>query len=292
MDLDGLSPDLVETILVRHGACSVTLSDGGDDPQLEPAPGETPLWRDTRITGLFDENADLDALESRLRAGLDVEVLPPSRIEALEERDWELEWRNDFAAMRFGDRLWVCPADSLPDRRHGVGVVVRLDPGVAFGTGTHATTALCLEWLDGIDMHGKTILDYGCGSGILAIAALKLGAARAAVTDIDPQALAAARRNAARNGVADRLEVLDLANVAGRYDIVVANILAGPLVELAPELCAATAEGGHLVLSGLLARQRETLETAYAPFVRFDDVAQRVQDGQTWLRLSGSRVSA
>ena len=288
MNLDSLDPADVEDVFLRLGACSVTLSDAGDDPVLEPGPGETPLWSNTRITGLFPGDVDLDIFRAALQNELGVERLPAHRIETLEDRAWEREWLRDFGPMRFGQRLWICPTSHEPPG--GDAVVVRLDPGLAFGTGTHPTTALCLEWLDGIDLAGKTVLDYGCGSGILAIAALKLGAASATGMDIDPQAVIASRQNAADNGVAENLALAgDDAGIEGRFDVIVANILAGPLVQFADSITSRLAGRGMLALSGVLCEQAHDVRAAYAPWIEFDEPAFREQDGQTWSRLTGKR---
>jgi ribosomal protein L11 methyltransferase len=288
MNLDSLDPDEVEAALLRLGACSVTLSDAGNDPVLEPGPGETPLWSNTRITGLFAGDTDLDIVRVALQNALGVERLPHHSIEALEERAWEREWLRDFSAMRFGQRLWVCPTGTQDPGDDAV--VVHLDPGLAFGTGTHPTTALCLEWLDEINPNGKTVLDYGCGSGILAIAALKLGASRATGMDIDPQAVIASRQNAVDNGVAERLSlVADDAAIEGDFDVVIANILAGPLVQFADSITSRLARGGMLALSGVLCEQARDVRAAYAPWIEFDEPAFREQDGQTWSRLTGRR---
>lgn len=288
MDLDSLNPEAVEEIFARHGACSVTLTDGGDKPVLEPAPGETPLWIDTRITGLFMADADLGALEIDLKSTLALDTLPQHRIEALADRDWEREWLKDFGPMRFGERLWICPNDSNPDSADAV--VVRLDPGLAFGTGTHPTTAMCLEWLDGQPLDGKTMLDYGCGSGILAIAALKLGCAAATGMDIDPQALTASTENAVANGIATDFTVLGSdAEIRGKFDIIIANILAGPLVELAESVTTRLSSGGKLALSGILSGQVDVIQAAYAPWIAFDEPEYQSQGGQDWVRLSGKR---
>ena len=205
MNLEALDPAEIETVFVRNGACSVTLSDAGDNPVLEPGVGETPLWADTRITGLFPETADLAKLESDLLTALGLKTLPTHRIEALADRPWEREWLRDFVPMRFGKRLWVCPGDHEIDDASAA--VLYLDPGLAFGTGTHPTTSLCLEWLDSLPLQEKSVLDFGCGSGILALAALKLGCAAATATDNDPQAVTATRQNAIRNEVSERLTV-------------------------------------------------------------------------------------
>jgi ribosomal protein L11 methyltransferase len=288
MNLETLDPASVEEVLVRHGAQSVTFSDAGDLPVLEPGPGETPLWSRTRVAGLFDADADMAKLLEDLRVTLALDDLPEHSLETLADREWEREWLRDFRAMRFGKRLWICPADSRPDQPDAV--VVRLDPGLAFGTGTHATTAMCLEWLDSLDLRGKTLLDYGCGSGVLAIAALKLGGTRAQAMDIDAQAVTAARENAAHNAVQERLIVSASASeIEGHFDVVVANILAGPLAEMAGAISNHVEPGGRLALSGILSEQAASVVQAYAPWVEFDAPAFREQDGQTWARLTGRR---
>jgi ribosomal protein L11 methyltransferase len=288
MNLETLDPSSVEEILVRHGAQSVTFSDAGDAPVLEPRPGETPLWNNTRVTGLFDSGVDMAGLLEDLRASLALEQLPDHSLESLADRDWEREWLRDFGPMQFGRRLWVCPAGSEPDQSDTI--IVRLDPGLAFGTGTHATTAMCLEWLDAIDLQGRTMLDYGCGSGVLAIAALKLGCKQAHAMDIDVQAVTATRENAAQNDVQDRLMVSASADdVDGEFDVVVANILAGPLVELAASISERVKPGGQLALSGILSEQAAGVIEAYAPWVDFDEPEFREQDGQTWTRLTGRK---
>ncbi len=286
MDLDSLDAGDVEEAFLRLGAASVTLTDAGDDPVLEPVPGETPLWSRTRIAGLFAGGTDMDIVRAALQNELALAALPACRVETLEDRAWEREWLKGFGPMRFGRRLWICRTGDLVEDNGAV--VVRLDPGLAFGTGTHATTALCLEWLDGIDLGGKRVLDYGCGSGVLAIAALKLGATSATGMDIDPQALAATRRNAADNGVEVAVVGSDRA-LGGQYDVVVANILAGPLVEFADSITSRLAGGGMLALSGVLCEQAHDVRAAYAPRIAFDETVSREQDGQTWARLTGKR---
>jgi len=288
MDLDRLDPDRVEAALLENGACSVTLTDAGDQPVLEPGPGETPLWASTRITALFADESELENLADALCVALGIDTLPGYRVETLPERAWEREWLRDFGPMRFGRRLWICPGGSDADEPDAV--VVRLDPGLAFGTGTHATTALCLEWLDALGLDDRTLLDYGCGSGVLAIAGLKLGCRSATAMDIDPQAVLATRQNAAENGVADRLTVLDAPeSVAGEFDVVVANILAGPLVQFAESITSTLAGHGMLALSGVLCEQAGDVMEAYAPWIEFEEPAFRTQDGQVWSRLTGRR---
>ena len=213
--------------------------------------------------------------------------MPEHRVETLEDRDWEREWLNDFGPMRFGERLWICPGDSAADDD---AVVVRLDPGLAFGTGTHATTAMCLDWLDGAELVGRTVLDYGCGSGVLAIAALKLGCRQAHAMDIDVQAVTATGQNAAQNDVRDRLMVTASADdIDGQFDVVLANILAGPLADLAESIAQHVKTGGLLTLSGILLEQVDDVLEAYAPWIDFDEPELRSQSGQTWTRLTGRK---
>ena len=289
MDLETLNPDAVEEIFARHGASSITLSDASDRPVLEPAPGETPLWRDTRITGLFSPDADLDALRTDLLQSLSIGDLPENEVSVLADRAWEHEWRRDFGPMQFGSRLWICPGDSSVD--DDVAVVLRLDPGLAFGTGTHASTALCLDWLDGLNLHGLTVLDYGCGSGVLAIAALLLGSDSAVAMDIDPQAVVATQNNATRNNVDSQLTVVGCANeIDGTFDVVVANILANPLIELAEPIARRVNGGCVLALSGILSEQVDQVLEAYRPWIEFDEPVTRQHDAQTWARLTGRRI--
>lgn len=274
------APQLEDTLL-ELGAAAVTLQDSADEPVLEPGVGERPLWRATRVVALFEEHADRDNIVAALATRVD--RLPPWRAERLEDRVWERVWMDDFQPMSFGRRLWVCPSWSSPPAADAV--VLALDPGLAFGTGTHPTTALCLQWLDSQPLAGCTVLDYGCGSGILAIAALLLGAERAWGVDNDPQALAASRDNAARNGIAqERLTLFAPEEFPAEWqaDVTVANILAGPLQSLASRLIAQTLPGGRLVLSGLLSDQGPAVAASYLPRCRLQAAEQ---DG--WLRLDG-----
>jgi len=288
MDLERLNPDSVEEIFARHGASAITFTDAGDEAVLEPTPGDAPLWRDTRISGLFPPEVDIAGLRDDLLTSLDIDALPEHQIEVLADRAWEREWLKDFTAMRFGERLWICPGDTSIDDNDAI--VVRLDPGLAFGTGTHATTALCLDWLDGLRLEHATMLDYGCGSGVLAIAALKLGCDSAVAMDIDPQALTATRANAKYNRVDNRLTAtLGAGSVGGPFDVVVANILTAPLVELAESVSGHVKSGCLLALSGILSEQVDTVLTAYRPWIEFDEPVTREQGGQMWVRLTGRR---
>ncbi|HEU5468520.1 MAG TPA: 50S ribosomal protein L11 methyltransferase [Steroidobacteraceae bacterium] len=273
----------VEDACRRLGAIAISLADAGDEPLLEPAPGETPLWQSVRLRALFEASANPQLAAATLAVVLGV---PASAIgvERLEDRAWEREWLKDFRPMRFGRRLWVAPAGQAPDAP--APVLLELDPGLAFGTGTHATTALCLEWLDGRIRGGERILDYGCGSGILALAALKLGAGAACAFDIDPQALTATRENAEKNALASRVAIAGKPEaVIGPFDLVLANILAGPLIELAPGLAALARAGGEIALAGMLARQAGEVAQAYAPW--FDIAPESEREG--WALLAGRR---
>ena len=276
---------LIELLFENLGALSVTLGDAGDEPMLEPAPGETPLWSATRVTGLFSGDTDIDGLRSAINQALNRETGQQLQLEVLEDRDWERAWLERFRPMRFGKRLWICPSGHRVEQPDAA--VVDLDPGLAFGTGTHPTTALCLEWLDGAALAGRTLIDYGCGSGVLAIAALKLGAAHAVGVDHDPQAILASRDNAQRNGVSERLELfLDRDFRATPAPLVVANILANVLIELQPRLGPLVAPGGELVLSGILREQAEEVIDAYRDTLRFDEPVER--DG--WVLLHALRA--
>lgn len=269
--------------LIESGAVSVTFLDTHDNPVFEPLPGETLLWGDTDAIGLYDAETDMEMVVAILENEPLLGKGFAHKIEQLEDKDWEREWMDNFHPMRFGERLWICPSwRDVPDP---TAVNVMLDPGLAFGTGTHPTTAMCLEWLDGLDLEGKTIIDFGCGSGILAIAALKLGAAQAIGIDIDPQAIQASRDNAQRNGVSERLSLYLPQDQPDNLsaDVVVANILAGPLRELAPLISVLPITGGHLGLSGVLASQAAGVAEAYQATFTLDPVAEK----EEWCRITG-----
>jgi ribosomal protein L11 methyltransferase len=276
-----LSVGLVEAALLELGASSVTFVDRGDEPVLEPKPGEIRLWSDTLVRALFPQNSEPARNLDRLASVLGPHITHTARVRAVEDRDWERVWLTDWKSMRFGRRLWVCPTSAEPpEDPHAV--VVRLDPGLAFGTGTHPTTALCLQVLESLPVAGRAVIDYGCGSGILGIAALKLGAAHVTAVDLDPQALLATRDNAIRNGVAADIDVLGVDVDAHRTEAglrpafcVLANILAGPLIELAPTLTAACEPGGYLVLSGLLKTQAYAVKAAYSSGFDMVQVVER-----------------
>ncbi|MBY6187711.1 50S ribosomal protein L11 methyltransferase [Marinobacter hydrocarbonoclasticus] len=282
--------ETAETIsdeLMELGAASVTFVDAHDTPVFEPLPGETRLWGDTDVIGLFDAITDMAPVIEALKAMPELANQMTYKVEALEDKDWEREWMDNFHPMQFGRRLWICP--SWREAPEPDAVNVMLDPGLAFGTGTHPTTALCLTWLDGLALSDKSVVDFGCGSGILAIAAIKLGAQTVVGLDIDPQALTASADNAQRNGVEEKLTVYlpkdqpaDL-----QADVVVANILAGPLRELAPVISGLVKPGGQLALSGLLVEQAEELRDVYSQWFELNPTAI---EGD-WCRLDGTKRS-
>jgi ribosomal protein L11 methyltransferase len=274
-----------EAALEALGALSITLQDDADQPVLEPDHGTTPLWPVVQVHGLFDITADRKRLVEGLRHLREAARPDHIRWREVGDRDWTRAWMESFRPMRFGRRLWIVPGgmeipahpDTVPDT-----VEISLDPGLAFGTGTHPTTALCLEWLDAQAAVTGCVVDYGCGSGVLGIAAALLGAASVVCVDNDPQALEATAANAARNAVAGRVHCLAPEAFAETgADIVLANILAGPLVALAPRLCGCLKGGGRIVLSGLLEEQVEEVSAAYRASCAVTGIATR--DG--WARL-------
>lgn len=280
-----ITPEQAETYedaLLEVGAVSVTFMDAEDQPIFEPDLGTTPLWSHTHLLALFEADTDETALLAHLQL-LCGGALPEHQVERIKDQDWERSWMDNFQPMRFGRRLWIVPSWHAAPEPQAVNLL--LDPGLAFGTGTHPTTALCLEWLDGQQLEGCSVIDFGCGSGILAIAALLLGAPQAVGTDIDPQALEASRDNASRNGIDPaRFPVYLPADMPQQQaDVVVANILAGPLVALAAQITSLVRGGGRLALSGILAEQAEEVRAAYAEAFDLDPTA--VKDG--WVRISG-----
>lgn len=280
--------DQLEDLLMEMGADAVSMADAADQPLYEPDPGTTPLWHQTSVTGLFDSARDIDQLTSELRSAWHQQTqqsLPDIDITLVEDKDWVRSWMDDFTPLRFGERLWIVP--SWHDAPDPDAANLLLDPGLAFGTGTHQTTALCLEWLDGHSVSGKQVIDYGCGSGILGLAALLLGAAHVVGVDTDSQALEASRDNARRNEIPDdRLDLyLPGEEPDTQADIMLANILAQPLIDLAPRLASKVVKGGDIILSGILAHQARTVMEAYEPWFTMDEPEVR----EEWVRLTGRR---
>src|SRR5690554_4107607 len=273
----------LEHLLQSLGAVSVTLVDAEDEPVFQLDSDTTPLWQQVLVIALFEHHVVADDIVSALAAS---DVTPADlKIEQLADQDWERAWMDDFHPMRFGRRLWVCPSWTTPPDADAVNLL--LDPGLAFGSGTHPTTALCLEWLDAQSLHGHYVIDYGCGSGILAIAAALLGADKVVAIDNDPQAITACNENRALNGVsAERLVTYLPGTAHPPADIVIANILAGPLEELTPVLTKLTRPGGKLILSGVLSDQTTSLIESYRPW--FDLAEPTVRD--EWVRIEGTRL--
>lgn len=277
------SPDKAEYLsdaLSEIGAAAVTFEDNANQPIYEPAIGETPLWSATRVIALFDAAIERSAILSALQSQMLNQLIPAFKVEAIEDKDWERAWMDNFKPMRFGEKLWIVPSwHEAPDAN---AINILLDPGLAFGTGTHATTALCLEWLDGVDLTGKTVIDYGCGSGILAIAAALKGAQRVIGVDTDPQALTATLANAERNQVRIETYLPDACPTIS-CDLILANILAGPLMSLEPVFDTFGQPQTEIILSGILESQADQVIRAYAP--KFKMHAPVVKD--EWIRLYG-----
>ena len=277
-------PEFADELLTAYDAAAISFIDGEDSPILEPLPGETPFWPDTVTLALFPEHHDVSTVIAELRNTLpEGEAL---RIDTalIEDQDWVRVWLEHWPPMQFGPKFWVCPREKRAEITDAEATVLLLDPGLAFGTGTHPSTALCLEWLATADLRDKTVLDFGCGSGILAIAALLLGAKSAVCVDIDPQALTATLDNATVNGVADRIQMCLPSDFEARaFDVVLANILANPLIQLAPLLAQCSKLGGSITMAGLLERQADEVRSAYAPWFAFSEDGRK----EGWNRLNG-----
>jgi ribosomal protein L11 methyltransferase len=294
LTLHAAQQESVEAALEDLGALSITLADAdADTPDeraiFEPGVGQTPLWNDIVLQALFAADVDRGGLVHAL-ADL-VPELAPDRIafRDVADQDWTRAWMDQFQPMRFGRRLWIYPWNIDPPADDGDAIIVRLDPGLAFGTGTHPTTALCLEWLDAADLSGKTVIDYGCGSGVLAIAAVKLGAARVIAVDNDEQALVATRDNAERNGIGEKVDLYaPEAMPVEAADVLIANILAGPLHDLAPLFARLLKPGAALALSGILRGQEGELLSRYEEW--FGELA--VEAREDWMRISARRRAA
>ena len=275
----------LEALLLEAGASSVTLMDAEDQPVFQREPGATPLWGTSTLTGLFPLEQDLKALLATLQFHPRVLNRDSLQIEPLQEQVWERTWMDNFAPKQFGKRLWICPSWQSPPDPEAVNIL--LDPGLAFGTGSHATTALCLRWLEQANLRDKTVIDYGCGSGILAIATALLGADKIHAVDNDPQAIAATVDNSLRNDLpVDKITAyLPGALPKLQADFLLANILAEPLHELADQFATLLKPEGKIVLSGILEEQTESLLARYERWFSLDKPA--TEDG--WVRLSGSR---
>lgn len=282
LEIDRLQAEQASDMLSELGAVSVSFEDAGDHPLYQIGTDEVGLWDEVRVIGLFESSVNVNTIESVLSSQLEGVRTWNWQNEQLQDQVWELAWQDHYQPMRFGQRLWVCPADtevSEPDS-----IIIRMQPGLAFGTGTHPTTALCLEWLDSQNLVGKTVIDYGCGSGILAIASALLGADSVTAVDIDPCAVETAQENAENNSVSDTVfscsaDTMD----SSPADIVIANILANPLVEMRATLSDLVADQGCLVLSGILQQQVESIIDAYHPDFRFGEPTEK----EGWVMLVG-----
>ncbi len=271
-------------LLDEAGASAVTFLDSKNQPLYEPPVGETPLWSRTRIIGLFDAETNMDTVLTQVSKALTPDRLPDHRISPLEDKDWEREWMDSFKPMSFGKRLWIVPSWTEAPQPEAINIL--LDPGLAFGTGTHPTTALCLQWLDEHGANHDNVIDYGCGSGILAVAAAKLGAGYVWAVDNDPQALIATHDNAQKNHVAENIDaVLPDALPDMQTPLLLANILAQPLMDFSERFAACITPGGHIVLSGILDEQAEQVAASYAPWFSMEPATHK--DG--WVRLNGQR---
>lgn len=287
--VDQAQVDFTETLLMSLGAVSVTLDDAEDQALLEPLPSETPLWDKVVVTGIFQQTEQEPIDENALVAFIDAQVLHSQiKTETIEEQAWERAWMDYYEPIQVADNLWIVPEwleAPNPDVTN-----IKLDPGLAFGTGNHASTFLCLQWLAGIDLKDKIVVDYGCGSGILGVAALLLGAKYVYATDIDPQAVLATKQNAELNGVADRLYVGLPEEFEHEYkgpaDVLVANILAKPLMSLVETFYHLTRAESQIALAGLIEEQIEDVKQAYAPY--FEMTGQQMRE-ENWCRLSGQR---
>lgn len=280
----------LEQLLLDYGGLSISYLDAEDQPVFQKEPGSTPLWDLVDLVCLFEKETNLDGLLFLLQQHPAIEDKGSLTLETLEDQAWERSWMSDFKAMQFGERLWVCPSWQEPPEPDAVNIM--LDPGLAFGSGSHATTSMCLQWLEKNIRDDSTVIDYGCGSGILAIAAALLGAARVIAVDNDPQAITAtienAKRNHIRKGVIETYLPDQLPNerTALRSDILVANILAEPLMQLAEDLSHLVKPKGHIALSGLLAEQADELLEHYGSWFDMDEAVH----SEEWARLSGIRL--
>ena len=278
---EDLAPRLAD-LFDKLGAVSVTYMDAEDEPVYEPAIGETKIWTNTEVIALYELDTEPTLIKARFNALFKPEQLLNWQDEIVLDQEWERAWMEFYQPMKFAGKLWVCPTGQ---EQHESGTVcLTLDPGLAFGTGTHPTTALCLEWLSSHGLTGKTVIDYGCGSGILAVAAVLLGAKEAHAVDIDPQAITATQSNALKNQVQDKITCyLPEQFTPFQADVVLANILAKPLIDMAEQICNLLASGSRLVLSGILQEQAEPVLNAYQHHITFNTPVQK----EDWIRLEG-----
>jgi ribosomal protein L11 methyltransferase len=275
----------VEDLMLGLGALSISLSDAGDEPIYEPLPGDNPVWQESTVAATFDGNNDHEFLYQQLTGELPDHLASGVRLKTLQDQDWNQAYRQHFRPLQCAPNLWIVPSWSEPPDPGATNI--QLDPGLAFGTGSHATTALCLAWLGAGEIDNQRVIDYGCGSGILAIAAIKLGAQQVIAVDIDAQALTACKSNMQANRIdTEQIQVtLPEELKASVVDLLIANILAGPLIDLAPRFAGLIRPGGKILLSGILDTQLEDIQLAYEPYFKLDPPSHR--DG--WVGISGNR---
>jgi len=273
-------------LLTEAGADTVTMRSGSDEAIYEPPPDATTLWTYTRVSGLFDDTIDMDKVLEFLQTSLRLPELPDYQIEHLNDEDWQNKWMENIRPQSCGSRLWIYPSWYTAPQEDSINVI--LDPGLAFGTGSHPTTSLCLEWLDSHNVNGWELIDYGCGSGILSIAAIKLGATHVWAVDIDRQALEATSQNAIRNDVNQHISpVLPTDMPRIKANCMIANILANPILELVPRFADLVSGGGYIVLSGILSSQKESVISGIEQFFDITAVVER----EKWLRIEARRKS-
>jgi len=279
---DAATAEKLSELMSDYGAVAVTLKEGGVDEIFEPPVGETPLWNDTQVVGLFELDQNIPATIDLLKNNLNVSPFPKFTEKRLEDQDWERAWLDDFKPMNFGEKIWIVPSEFEPV--DPLAVNIYLDPGLAFGTGTHPTTSLCLSWLDAHNIDGQNVIDYGCGSGVLAIAAAKLGAKQVAAVDIDPQALVATDSNSKKNNVENYIISYLVDDFNGKAaNLLLANILANPLMDLASTFESLLEENGQIVLSGILEEQASEVISVYEK--KFKMSPPTILDG--WVMLQG-----
>jgi len=279
--------DLAETekILESYQPLSISMQGFGEEKIYEPLPGEMPIWEKIRVKAMYQNMKNLSDLENEIINKTNIKILDNKVIKAIGKKDWQEEWIQSSKPMRFGEKLWIYP-DHLIDNLEGK-VCVNLNPGLAFGTGSHPTTRLCLEWLEKSNLDQKSVLDYGCGSGILAISAIKLGAKCVTAIDLDPQAVIASKNNAEKNHVQQEIEITDNnKTIEKNFNIIVANILAKPLIELAPYFYKKLNKEGAICLSGILEGQINIIKDAYLRYFNLSEI--KIKDG--WVMMSGIKL--
>jgi ribosomal protein L11 methyltransferase len=280
--------EATEDCLLKLGAVSITLCDARDEPIYEPLPGDTPVWRHSIVTGMFEQNQSLEILYDQLLNLLPDHQVATARRSTLEDQNWERVHLQHFEPIRFADNLWVVPSWLVPPDPTAINI--QLDPGMAFGTGSHPTTALCLAWMANKKLNNQSVIDYGCGSGILSIAACKLGATQVFAVDIDPQAVDASLENARRNDI--NLDIMHIGLPSKidieQVDLLIANILSGPLIELLPKFADLIKPGGKILLSGILKTQLDDIKYAYRSYFDLDPESIR----EDWVRVTGTRKNA